>query len=486
MLRLSRLIEELAVAPPDAGDPEIDALSADSRVIQPGTLFAALPGLRQDGRHFIEDAIGRGAVAVLAPRGTEASVPVIASDEPRQTLALLAARFYGEQPSTIVAVTGTNGKTSVASFARQIWAAAGHKSAALGTLGLIATGFDAEPSLTTPDPITLHQTLARLKQAKVDHLAIEASSHGLEQYRLDGVRLAAGGFTNLTRDHLDYHGTMEAYFAAKSQLFSRVLPEGAVAVINLASPYADELYAIALQRRLGIITYGSENADIAVLSAHADESGHDLEISVFGRRHSARLNLAGGFQVDNVLCALGLVLGSGADEAGSIAVLPELQGAAGRMQRVATSAAGAPVFVDYAHTPDALENVLRALRRHTSGKLVVVFGCGGDRDPGKRPLMGEIASRLADVAILTDDNPRSEPPAQIREDVLVGCAGGNVMEIGDRAEAIQEAVAGLASGDLLVIAGKGHEQGQIVGSVVLPFDDAKVARQAVVKTGGET
>ncbi len=484
MLRLSRLIDDLAVAPPNAGDLEIDALSADSRAIKPGTLFAALPGSRQDGRRFIEDAIGRGAVAVLASPGTEASVPVIASDEPRQTLALLAARFYGEQPSTVVAVTGTNGKTSVASFARQIWIDAGHKAASLGTLGLIATGFPNEPSLTTPDPITLHQTLARLKQAHIDRLAIEASSHGLEQYRLDGVQLAAGGFTNLTRDHLDYHGTMEAYFAAKSQLFSRVLPAGAVAVLNLASPYAGELYAIAIQRRLGIITYGSPDADISVIDGHADEGGHDLQISVFGRRHDVRLNLAGDFQVDNALCALGLVLGSGADEGRSVGALAELQGAPGRMQRVATSGAGAPVFVDYAHTPDALETVLRAFRRHTTGKLVVVFGCGGDRDPGKRPLMGEIATRLADLAILTDDNPRSEQPAQIRKDVLAGCVGRHVVEIGDRAAAIDAAVAGLASGDLLVIAGKGHEQGQIVGSAVLPFDDAEVARLAVAKSDG--
>ena len=477
--------------------PEIAGITADSRIVGPGYLFAALPGLSVDGRDYIDEAIARGAVAVLAPPETtltaeaaERGIRLVTDDNPRRRLSLMAARFYGAQPRVTAAVTGTNGKTSVAWFARQIWAALGHRAASMGTLGItapsvspsVSQGVSVAGSLTTADPVALHRTLAELAAAGIDHLVLEASSHGLEQFRLDGVAFIAGAFTNLSRDHLDYHRTMEAYRAAKLRLFSHLLPPGAGAVLNADSPDYGAFEAICAERGCPVIGYGARAGDIRIAKQAPLADGQDLEIEVLGRRHRVRLPLPGAFQAANALCALGLAIACGADAAAATKALPGLQAVPGRLQLAARAANGAPLYVDYAHTPDALENVLRALRPHTLGRLIVVFGCGGDRDPGKRPMMGAIAADLADIAIVTDDTPRGEDPAEIRRQILAGCAGGR--EAGDRAEAIHAAAAELQPGDVLVIAGKGHETGQIVGDQVRPFDDAEIARQAVPDAAG--
>jgi UDP-N-acetylmuramoyl-L-alanyl-D-glutamate--2,6-diaminopimelate ligase len=488
-LRLSQLLAAHADALTgvDARDLEVSGLTADSRAVAPGTLFAALPGSRTDGRGFIADAIARGAVAVLAPRGTlrpddVAPAVLIEDDRPRLAFARMAAAFHAGQPATVVAVTGTNGKTSVVQFTRQIWQRLGRRAACLGTLGIDGPGVTRYGAMTTPDPVSLHATLAGLTQAGIECLAMEASSHGIDQYRLDGVRLAAAGFTNLTRDHLDYHGTMEAYRAAKAALFERILPANGTAVLNADVPEFSHLSAICSSRGLRVIGYGAAGRDLAVHSVEALAHGQRLDLGVLGRRLTVDLPLVGRFQAWNALCALGLVIASGTDAGEAAATLAFLEGVSGRLQHVATHPAGPPVFVDYAHTPDALETVLTALRPHAAGRLVVVFGCGGDRDRGKRPVMGGLASRLADEVIVTDDNPRSEEPAAIRREVLAGAAPGT-RESGDRRAAIREAVAGLATGDVLVIAGKGHEQGQIIGTEVRPFDDATEARLAIAEIG---
>ncbi|HYD29604.1 MAG TPA: UDP-N-acetylmuramoyl-L-alanyl-D-glutamate--2,6-diaminopimelate ligase [Azospirillaceae bacterium] len=474
-------------------DPVIAGLTADSRAVKPGYLFAALPGSKMDGRAFIADAVRAGAVAVLAPEGTVlpaipgAAFPVVLveDDSPRRRFAQMAAAFFDRQPREIVAVTGTNGKTSTVQFVRQIWNRLGHSAASLGTIGVTASGpgtdgLDTYGAMTTPDPVTLHQELHTLAEAGVEHVAMEASSHGLDQYRLDGVRLKAAGFTNLTRDHLNYHGTMEAYLQAKAQLFERVLPADGVAVINADVEEFQALSKLCDWRGIRVIGYGFGGRELRVLDVQPLAHGQRLTLEVMGRRHAVALPLAGRFQAWNVLCALGLVLASGADQDAAVAALESLEGVPGRLQHVATSPAGAPVYVDYAHTPDALETVLNALRPHTAGRLVVAFGCGGDRDRGKRPVMGSIAARLADRVIVTDDNPRTEVPEAIRCEVMAGCPLAE--EIGDRREAIRAAVRGLGSTDVLVIAGKGHEQGQDVGTEIRPFDDAVEARNAVAET----
>jgi UDP-N-acetylmuramoyl-L-alanyl-D-glutamate--2,6-diaminopimelate ligase len=482
-LQLADLLQGLDVtAPPGAEAIEIIGITADSRAVRPGFLFAAIPGSKLDGRRFIADAAAAGAVAVLAPTGTDAALPVIGAAEPRRALALVAARFHGRQPATVVAVTGTNGKTSVASFVRQIWTALGLPAASIGTLGLEVPGRPARPSLTTPDPVALQADLAALAADGIEHLAMEASSHGLDQFRLDGVRLAAAGFTNLSRDHLDYHGSMAAYLEAKSALFQRLLPAGAAAVLNADVPEFATLAAIARGRAQRVIDYGTAASALRLVERRPTATGQDLALQAFGREVSLHLPLVGAFQAANVLCALGLAVGSGSDVFPALATLPRLTGVAGRLQHVATTPDGAAVYVDYAHTPDALETVLTALRPHAEGRLVVVFGAGGDRDTGKRPVMGAVTARLADIAIVTDDNPRSEVPAAIRAAVLAGCPGG--IEIGDRAEAIREAVRLMRRGDLLVVAGKGHEQGQTIGTTVRPFDDATVVREAVEDLAG--
>lgn len=464
-----------------SGDIEVSGLTADSRAVAPGFLFAALPGSRADGRAFIADALARGAVAVLAPLDTvledRGSVPLITDANPRRRLAHMAARFYGRQPATVAAITGTSGKTSVASFTRQIWERLGHQSASLGTLGLVPAQPGAPKSLTTPDPVELHRCLADLAQGGIDHLALEASSHGLDQYRLDGVTIAAAAYTNLSRDHLDYHPDMESYRAAKLRLFVEMVQPDGAAVINADDPEAPQFIAASEQRGLRVLTYGRSGEALRLRTQTLEERGQALEIDVFGRSLSIDLPLAGEFQALNALAALGLAIATGAEPAHAAAALEHLEGVPGRLEFVATTPRGGHVYVDYAHKPGALESVLKAVRAHTSGALSVVVGCGGDRDPGKRPMMGEIAARLADSVIITDDNPRTEDPAAIRKTMLAAAPGAR--EVADRGEAIADAVAALGPGDVLVIAGKGHESGQIVGTRVLPFDDRDVARAAV-------
>jgi UDP-N-acetylmuramoyl-L-alanyl-D-glutamate--2,6-diaminopimelate ligase len=489
-LRLTDLIEGTtarAAAPVPDGGPEIRALTEDSRKVEAGALFAALPGTRADGRDFIAEAVARGAAAILAPEGTRlpagADGPVlVTSARPRHAFSLAAARFHGAQPAFLAAVTGTNGKTSVAAFCRQIWHHAGLRAASLGTLGLVPADLAEGPgSLTTPDPVALHRCLAELAAKGVDHVAVEASSHGLAQERVDGLNLHAAAFTNLSQDHLDYHGDMESYFRAKARLFAEVLPADGTAVLNADAPQAGALGEICRHRGLRVWDYGCANPDAALRleGRSADPTGQDLRLNVFGHETRLRLPLVGRFQVMNALAALGLAMASGVDRDTALAALPRLEGAPGRMQRVAETAQGAAVFVDYAHTPDALETVLDALRPHARNRLVVVFGAGGDRDRGKRPMMGRIAKERAERVIVTDDNPRGEDPAAIRREILA--AAPDAEEIGDRAAAIRAAIGGLAPGDVVLIAGKGHETGQIVGETILPFDDTATARAAVAE-----
>jgi len=481
-LRLADLLPRLDPPPEwrDAAGLEVSGISADSRRIAPGMIFAALPGTKADGRAFIGEAAARGAVAVLAPSGTVRPagvprLPLLEDPAPRRRLAQLAALFAGPQPTWIAAVTGTNGKSSTVDFLRQIWALSGAQAASLGTLGVQAPGFAPGPGLTTPDPETLAALLAELARAGITHAAMEASSHGLDQYRLDGVRLAAAGFTNLTRDHLDYHGTEAAYRAAKLRLFGELLPAGAPAVANadMDPVTLAALRAIAARRGLDLRTVGERGETIRLLRTRPRAGGQELDVAVGRAQRTLVLPLVGRFQADNALLAAALAeaLGDGA----ALDRLPALRGVRGRMELATVLANGAAVYVDYAHTPDALVRLLTALRPHTAGRLHVVFGAGGDRDPGKRPLMGAAAARFADVATVTDDNPRSEPPAAIRAAILAACPGA--AEIGDRARAIEAAMNALRPGDVLVVAGKGHEQGQIVGGVTLPFDDAEVVRR---------
>jgi len=413
-LRLAELIVPGGTVPlaPALADIDVRGLAADSRAVEPGYLFAALPGAKADGRRFIDDAVARGAVVVLAAAEAGATpiattVPVIYDAEPRRRLALIAARFFDRQPRRIAAVTGTNGKTSVAWFTRALWQGLGHKAASIGTLGLKADGFPAGPSLTTPDPIALHRDLAQLAVAGVEHLVLEASSHGLAQCRLDGVALAAAAFTNLTRDHLDYHGTMDAYRAAKLRLFEALLPAGAPAVLNADSADFDAFAARCRARGCPVIAYGRNGVELKLESAVPTATGQVLTVVAFGSRRTVEIPLPGAFQAMNVLCSVGLVAACGDDAAAALDRVAALQPVPGRLQHAATHPNGAPVFVDYAHTPDALETVLKALRPHAAGALSVVFGCGGDRDPGKRPMMGAIAAALADRVIVTDDTTRS-------------------------------------------------------------------------------
>ncbi len=491
-MRLDDLMRRSGL-PPRAGIPPeaagIRGLTADSRAVAPGFLFAALPGSRTDGRAFIAEAVARGAAAVLAPEGLAwpegvPARPLITDADPRRALALMAAALHGgAQPATVVAVTGTNGKTSTVDFLRQLWALDGGRAASLGTLGLVAEGFDPGPSLTTPDPVALHATLAALARAGVERAAMEASSHGLDQRRLDGVRLAAAGFTNLTRDHLDYHGGMDAYRAAKLRLFDALLPRGGTAVLNADSDAFQafagaSLRAAAARRGLPLLTVGEAGRDVRLLRQTPLPDGQVLAVEAFGaRRDALRLALPGRFQADNALLALALAVATGMDPGRAIGLLPRLAGVRGRMELAARLPNGAAVYVDYAHTPDALERLLAALRPHVSegGRLHVVFGAGGDRDPGKRPLMGAACARLADRCWVTDDNPRGEEPAAIRAAVLTGCPGG--VDAGDRRAAIAAALAELRPGDVLAVAGKGHESGQTVGGVTTPFDDAAVVRE---------
>jgi UDP-N-acetylmuramoyl-L-alanyl-D-glutamate--2,6-diaminopimelate ligase len=462
-----------------AGDIDIAAITADSRQVAPGSLFVALAGSKADGKAFIEDAISRGAAAVVTgvKSAGDTPVPVLSAFTPRRVLAIAAANFYGRQPDTMVAVTGTAGKTSVASFARQIWAHAGFAAAMIGTTGVIAPGRNDYGSLTTPDPVSLHKLLAELADEGVTHAAMEASSHGLDQNRLDGVRLAAAGFTNLGRDHMDYHPTIEDYMAAKMRLFDSVLPKGSPAVIFSDDAWSAQAIAAARAGGHLVLTVGRKGDYLSLKRVEHFRHKQIADIHVGDEIFEVHVPLAGDFQISNALVAAGLAMSTGVSARATMAALEKLQGASGRLELVGHTKEGALAYVDYAHKPDALENVLTSVRPFTTGRIIVVFGCGGDRDKGKRPIMGEIATRLADVVIVTDDNPRSEVPAVIRSEIMAAAKGAT--EIGDRAEAIKAAVDMLKSGDTLIVAGKGHEEGQTVGSVILPFSDHAELRKAL-------
>jgi UDP-N-acetylmuramoyl-L-alanyl-D-glutamate--2,6-diaminopimelate ligase len=486
-MKLSDFFGDDAVIDPQvkAGAIEVSGLAADSRTVKPGDLFFALTGVKTDGARFIDAAIAAGAVAIAGqhPPASGSRVPFVATPNPRRALALAAARFFPQQPSTIAAVTGTSGKTSVAAFTRQIWQHLGLEAASIGTIGLVSPKRTVYGSLTTPDPIALHRQLDEITREGVTHLAFEASSHGLDQYRLDGVRVNAGAFTNLSRDHMDYHPDVAHYLAAKLRLFRDLVADGGAAVISADHDCSPEVIEVARQRKLSTITVG-HNGDgagegIAVAATAIDGFTQRLELVHRGRRYSIHLPLVGEFQIENAAVAAGLAIGTGSAPDKVFAALEQLEGAKGRLERVGEYN-GAPIFVDYAHKPDALAKALQALRPYASGKLIVVFGAGGDRDAGKRPLMGAIATENADEVIITDDNPRSENPAAIRAAILAAANGAR--EIGDRTKAIGNAIAGLNKGDVLLIAGKGHETGQIVGDRVLPFSDHDAVASALAET----
>jgi UDP-N-acetylmuramoyl-L-alanyl-D-glutamate--2,6-diaminopimelate ligase len=480
-MKLSTLAgPEIAVAP-EFRDVEILGITADSREARPGWLFAALPGTKADGTRFIPDAMAKGAAAILAASGVNVSggTPVLQSAEPRRTLALMAARLYAGQPGTIVAVTGTSGKTSVADFTRQIFGHLGRQPASLGTIGLVRPGGATYGGLTTPDPVALHRTLDELAREGITHLAFEASSHGLDQFRLDGVRLKAAGFTNLGRDHLDYHPSMEAYLAAKLRLFTELLPPDGTAVINIDAEHAPQVIDAAKGAGRRIMTVGSRGETLALESLKPDRFAQSMRVRHGSTTTDIRLPLLGAYQAFNALLAVGLVMATGELAERVLATLPQLEGVKGRLE-IMGLARGGLVVIDYAHKPDALDAALHALRPFAPGRLVCVFGCGGDRDKGKRPIMGQIANKLADSVIVTDDNPRSEDPKAIRAEILAGAPGAR--EIGDRAEAIRAGARLLGNGDVLLVAGKGHETGQIVGSTVLPFSDHDVVREVLTET----
>ncbi len=457
------------------GDPsgvEITGLTPDSRVVRPGYLFAALAGSRADGARFVADAVARGAVAVLARPDAALPMPagcvIIRAPEPRRSLALMAARYHGRQPETSVAITGTNGKTSIAEFTRQIFAACGRQAASLGTIGVVRPDGAVYGSLTTPDPVTLHATLADLARNGVTHLALEASSHGLDQFRLDGVRLAAAAFNNLGRDHLDYHPTIAAYLDAKLRLFRELMLPGQPVVVNADGACAEAAVAAALERGLSLMTTGYAGETLRLASARRVGFRQRITVEHAGRVHDLELPLIGDYQAGNALVAAALAMACGETADAALAALPRLAGVKGRLEVVGDVRGGIAV-VDYAHKPEALEAALDALRPFATGRLVCIVGCGGDRDRGKRPIMGRIGAQKADVLIVTDDNPRSERPEAIRAEILAGAP--DAVEIGDRAEAIRAGVAMLGKGDVLLVAGKGHETGQIVGDMVLPFSD---------------
>ena len=486
-MRLRDLFSDDAAIEPQAETIAVSGLAMDSRAVKPGDLFFALAGSKTDGSRFIDAAIASGAVAVTgeqAPTG-ERRVPFVVTPNPRRALALAAARFYPKQPATIAAVTGTSGKTSVAAFTRQIWQELGHASASIGTIGLVSPKRTVYGSLTTPDPIALHRQLDEITRDGVTHLAFEASSHGLDQYRLDGVRIAAGGFTNLTRDHMDYHPDVAHYLGAKLRLFRDLVVAGGAAVISADHDCSGQVISAARERGLRIIAIG-RNADgegegIRLEAAAVEGFAQKLVLEHHGRRHMIKLPLVGEFQIENALVAAGLAIGTGSAADAVLASLEHLEGAKGRLEQVGEHN-GAPIFVDYAHKPDALAKALQALRPYAKRKLIVVFGCGGDRDAGKRPLMGAIASDNADTVIVTDDNPRSENPEKIRAAILDATKGAQ--DIGDRAAAIKAGIAALQPGDALLIAGKGHETGQIVGDKTLPFSDHEAVAAALAEKVG--
>jgi UDP-N-acetylmuramoyl-L-alanyl-D-glutamate--2,6-diaminopimelate ligase len=469
-VNLRELLPETAI---DARFAAVDVtgVTADSRKVQKGFVFVAIPGTKADGAQFAAQAASSGAAAIVGehrPAGLPDNVAFIQVNNARRALALAAARLFPRQPATIAAVTGTSGKTSVAAFTREIWTALGVEAASLGTVGIVSPKSETYGSLTTPDPVELHRALDQLAGEGVTHLALEASSHGLDQHRLDGVRIAAGAYTNLSRDHLDYHPSIEAYLAAKLRLFSDLIAPGGTAVINVDDCYAGQVVAAAEKRGLNIMTVGEHGDGIKLVGGAIDGFAQRVELAHGGRIYNVKLPLVGGFQVQNAAVAAGLAIATGSEPAYVFAALEHLTGAKGRLE-LAGSYRGAPIFIDYAHKPDALAKALAALRPYASGRLIVVFGAGGDRDTGKRPIMGRIAYDNADRVIVTDDNPRSEQPAAIRAEILAAAPGA--LEVGDRAQAIRAGIAELTQGDVLLIAGKGHETGQIVGGQVLHFSD---------------
>ncbi|WP_315703079.1 MULTISPECIES: UDP-N-acetylmuramoyl-L-alanyl-D-glutamate--2,6-diaminopimelate ligase [unclassified Bradyrhizobium] len=485
-MKLGDLLGDETRLDPRVAATDVTGLAVDSRVVKPGNLFFALAGAKTDGARFVDAAVAAGAVAVAgehAPSG-ELAVPFVVLPNARRALALAAARFFPAQPSTIAAVTGTSGKTSVAAFTRQIWQRLGHSSASIGTIGLVSDKRTVYGSLTTPDPIALHRQLDEIAHGGVTHLAFEASSHGLDQYRLDGVRIAAGGFTNLSRDHMDYHPDVAHYLNAKLRLFRDLIPTGGAAVISADHDCSQQVIDAAKARGLRVMTVGAKGdgagEGIRLVSAAIEGFAQALAIEHRGRIHNIRLPLVGAFQIENALVAAGLAIGTGSDADAVFDALTTLEGAKGRLELVGERN-GAPIFIDYAHKPDALAKALQALRPYAKRRLVVVFGAGGDRDTGKRPLMGAIATENADSIIVTDDNPRSEDPVAIRAAILAKAT--EAREIGDRAEAIRVAVDGLEQGDALVVAGKGHETGQIIGDKVLHFSDHEAVAEALASLG---
>jgi UDP-N-acetylmuramoyl-L-alanyl-D-glutamate--2,6-diaminopimelate ligase len=477
-MKLSDLLIDSTALDGPFGAIEVRGITADSRTVKAGDLFVAVAGSKSDGLAFAPQAVAVGAVAVVGERAPAAPLgtPFVKVGNARRALALAAARLYPGQPATIAAVTGTSGKTSVAAFTRQIWTALGHEAASIGTIGLVTPWREVYGSLTTPDPVDLHRTLSELAEDGVTHLAIEASSHGLDQHRLDGVRVAAGAFTNLSRDHLDYHPTIEAYLAAKLRLFEALVMDGGSAVIDVDHEHAGAVTAAARKRGLRLITVGAKGDGIRLFETAIDGFAQRLTVGHGGRIFKVRLPLVGAFQIENALVAAGLAIATGGEPSAVFAALSSLKGAKGRLD-FAGEKNGAPIFIDYAHKPDALEKALVALRPYVTRRLIVAFGCGGNRDAGKRPLMGAIAVRHADRVIVTDDNPRNEKPAAIRAAILRAAPGA--AEIGDRGEAIRTAIAALEPGDVLLIAGKGHESGQIVGDRILPFSDHEAVAAAL-------
>ena len=454
----------------------VTGFAIDHRKVAPGTIFGAFLGERFNGEDFIADAVRSGAVAVVArPEANVEGALHIAAAEPRQAFAQLAARFFKPFPKTVIAVTGTNGKTSNVELTRQLWRMAGHPSASIGTLGVTTADDKVTTGLTTPDIVTFLSNMAGLAKMGITHAAFEASSHGLSQYRTEGLPVQAAAFTNFSRDHLDYHGTMEAYFEAKMRLFSEVVEQDGHAIIWMDDPKSAEVARRAKERGLKLITVGTKGETLRLVERDRTPLGQTMVIEAEGKRHKVTLNLIGAYQAANALTAAGLVIATGGDLIHTLACLGRVHPVRGRLERAVITRAGTPIYVDYAHTPDAIEAAIQALRPHTEKRLITVFGAGGDRDQGKRPEMGEVAQRLSDLVIVTDDNPRSEDPAAIRRDILAGAP--EAREVGGRREAIAAAVAEAGEGDIILLAGKGHEQGQIVGNMVLPFDDVAVARE---------
>jgi UDP-N-acetylmuramoyl-L-alanyl-D-glutamate--2,6-diaminopimelate ligase len=459
-----------------ASDSKVTGFALDHRNVAPGNIFGAFRGSRSNGEDFIQEAVKRGAVAVVArPEASVDGVPHLQADEPRKLFAEIASRFFAPYPGTIVAVTGTNGKTSTVELTRQLWRMAGHRSASIGTLGVTTADDQVKTGLTTPDIVTFLSNMAGLKRMGISHVAYEASSHGLDQFRAEGVPVRAAAFTNFSRDHLDYHSDMDSYFAAKMRLFEEVVSDDAAAVVWTGDAKSAEVIEQAQRRGLKLITVGPGAETIALVSRQSTPLGQQLLLRHESKEHSLSLPLIGAYQMNNVLTAAGLVLATGGDWATTLSGMARVAPVRGRLERAVISRGGAPVYVDYAHTPDAVEAAIAALRPHVEGRLITVLGAGGDRDEGKRPEMGTVAERLSDVVIVTDDNPRSEDPAAIRRAVLAGAP--NAIEIGDRRVAIGEAIAMAKAGDIVLVAGKGHEQGQIMGDQVLPFDDVTVARE---------